>query len=73
MFKLRLIRRSKLVREYGYADYTRVYYQCLQIGFLYFWFDIDKEEIPSHAIIDLGCFGTTEWRSKYSKAFPELF
>jgi hypothetical protein len=36
------------------------------LGFPFLYFEIDKEEIPPWALIQLGSLGWTEWVSKFS-------
>lgn len=35
-------------------------------GFVIFWKEVDREEVPQFAVIEAGCFGFTNWKSKWS-------
>lgn len=66
---LRLIRVSGEVKTYGYVGTDTVFYQCLMDGRR----EIDREEIPFDVIVDMRCFGSTQWKSKFAVTHPELF
>lgn len=70
----RVIRRHVETIEYGYIEPTITTYNVLQTyrktGFLRSrlgWIDVDKEEVPAHVMISIGCFGTDSsgWTTKF--------
>lgn len=70
----RVIRRHVETKEDGYIDPTITSYNVLQTyrktGFLrskFDWIDVDKEEVPIHVLISIGCFGSDDsgWSSKF--------
>lgn len=78
--KRKIVRKYKMVRDPGQFRYNRagekiqcykrVEYQCLVKETFMFGISlgtviIDKEKIPDWAILQLGCLGSTEWRSKF--------
>jgi hypothetical protein len=70
--------RQRKEEWYGYEGLHTVHYQELaQVTRIYGKIVaitvIDTEIVPEDAIIDMGCFGMTEWRSKWATAFPEAF
>jgi hypothetical protein len=77
--RVKVVRRKKTVPEdYGYVGTREVHYQELVLlktcgGDVVSTTVVDTEEVPEHAIIDLGCFGATNWRSKWADVFPEAY
>ena len=51
---------------YGYVGYMRVHYQVLQQKRWWGWQTIDREIVPSWAVIERCCLGSCDWPSKFS-------
>lgn len=59
--------------SYGYCE-DHGSYQLLVKRWKFFGFTVwkkivDREEIPSHVLIEIGALGGTNWKSKFSKYF----
>lgn len=80
--KRKIVRKYKMVLDPGQFCYNRagekiqcyerVEYQCLVeqtfiFGISFGYITIDTEEIPDWAILQIGCFGSSEWKSKFIK------
>ena len=66
---IKIVRRTKKVKVYGYEGTEDVTTQYLMDGHR----TVDTEEVPQSVLIDLGCFGSTQWRSKWADTHPECF
>lgn len=70
--RLRVHRRTRRVREDPpYAGYRTVTTQHLVretvvMGRVVFRTEIDREEIDQNVLIELGCFGASDWRSRFA-------
>lgn len=69
--KRKIVRKYRKVWDPIYKCYNRVDYQCLVeqtfiFGISFGYIMIDKEVIPDWAIFQVGCLGSTEWRSKFT-------
>lgn len=73
----RVVGRVVREREHGYIDISEVRYNILLErtpilgGLLHVWKEVDREVVPDHASISLGCFGDTGgWRSRFQAYMP---
>jgi hypothetical protein len=77
--KMKVVRHTKTVPEdYGYVGTRQRHFQELLLVKTFgervvSKTVVDTEEVPIDAIIDLACFGSTAWRSKWVDAFPEAY
>ena len=58
---------TKQEKVYGYTEPDAVHYQVLEEKTLMGWKEIDREIIPCHVKISIGCFGYDDsgWKSKF--------
>jgi hypothetical protein len=76
--RLKVIRGNRQEHQIGYTgthtvDYQDLVRQTLIRGHVVRQIVVDTEVIPEHVAIELGCFGSTDWKSKWASVFPEAY
>lgn len=73
--RYRLVAFTRLESEYGYVGKYPHTYNVLQEKrrFLPGWKTVKEELVPSHALIEAGCFGATSWRSELHTLAQDAF
>lgn len=70
--RLRVVRRTRRVREdppyVGHYSVTTQHLieQTIVMDRVVWTREIDREEIDQNVVIELGCFGASEWRSRFA-------
>lgn len=66
--------RGRVVRDedagFGEARYNILEIKKYRFGLFPYWKQVSVERVPDSVIIDLGCFGATDWVSQFSKMMP---